>query len=159
MSQIPESIFTIIFSVLIIWISILSVFVLRMIQHYNTLTSSASGSGLKDALDSILTTQKRIAGNVDTLASTLQQEIDHGRLHIQKIGFVRFNPFADTGGSQSFTLALLDGKDNGLVLTSLYARAGNRWYSKEIIGGKGKGVALSREEEAAIAHAQTKKHV
>jgi len=39
-------------------------------------------------------------------------------------------------------------------VTSLYARAGNRWYIKEIIAGKGKDLALSKEEESAIDNAK-----
>ena len=40
----------------------------------------------------------------------------------QKIGVVRFNPFGDVGGDQSFVIALLDSKNNGFVISSLYSR-------------------------------------
>jgi hypothetical protein len=39
-------------------------------------------------------------------------------------------------------------------MTSLYARSGNRWYVKEVVGGKGKELALSKEEESVIQKAQ-----
>jgi hypothetical protein len=104
-------------------------------------------------LEQILSTQKKLRGETDDLYKTLEEVKKDGRLHIQRVGLVRFNPFSDTGGSQSFTLAILDGHNNGLVMTSLYARTGHRWYVKEVIAGKGKELALSKEEQAAIKKA------
>jgi len=48
--------------------------------------------------------------------------------NIQKVSVVRFNPFNDLGGNQSFTVALLDGNNSGTVITSLFTREGNRVY-------------------------------
>ncbi|HET9085842.1 MAG TPA: DUF4446 family protein [Candidatus Limnocylindrales bacterium] len=70
----------------------------------------------------------------------------------QRVGLVRFNPFEDTGGNQSFALALLDADGNGWVLSSLHARTGTRVYAKAIRGGRSDG-ALSDEESAAIKQA------
>ena len=73
--------------------------------------------------------------------------------HLQKMGFVRFNPFNDTGGDQSFCLAILDGHDNGIVISSLHSREQTRVYAKEIVAGKPKGVELSKEEREALREA------
>ncbi len=70
----------------------------------------------------------------------------------QRVGLVRFNPFEDTGGNQSFALALLDADGNGWVLSSLHARNGTRLYAKAIRGGRSDG-ALSDEETAALKQA------
>lgn len=70
----------------------------------------------------------------------------------QRVGLVRFNPFEDTGGNQSFALALLDAEGNGWVLSSLHARSGTRVYAKAIREGRPEG-ALSEEEAAAIKQA------
>jgi hypothetical protein len=70
----------------------------------------------------------------------------------QRVGLVRFNPFEETGGNQSFALALLDADGNGWVLSSLHARAGTRLYAKAVRGGRSDG-ALSEEETAAIKQA------
>jgi hypothetical protein len=72
---------------------------------------------------------------------------------LQKIGIVRFNPFKEIGGDQSFSIALLDGKDSGIVLTSLYSPQGNRIYAKPIEQGKSK-YHLSEEEKKAIERAK-----
>ncbi len=68
---------------------------------------------------------------------------------LQKTGLVRYNPFSDIGGEQSFSLAIVDKKGNGFVVTSLYARDGNRVYAKPINNGSSE-YTLSKEEERAI---------
>ena len=50
----------------------------------------------------------------------------------QRVGLVRYNPFEETGGNQSFALALLDADGDGWVLSSLHARSGTRVYAKAI---------------------------
>jgi hypothetical protein len=67
-----------------------------------------------------------------------------------KMGMVRFNPFKDVGGDQSFSIALLNGKNNGLVLSSLFTREGARIYAKSILGGVAEKYPLTDEEKEAI---------
>src|SRR4029078_11237479 len=71
------------------------------------------------------------------------------RRALQRIGMVRFNPFEDTGGNQSFALAILDVQGNGLVVSSLHSRGGTRVYGKTVAGGKAE-TALSQEEAEAL---------
>ncbi len=73
-------------------------------------------------------------------------------ISIQKIGVVRFNPFKDTGGNQSFAIAILDSKNNGFILSSLYSREGTRIYAKPIKNAIS-SYRLSKEEEEAIKKA------
>ena len=71
---------------------------------------------------------------------------------VTKVGIVRYNPFKDIGGDQSFSIALLDDSDSGIVVTSHYGRDANRVYAKPLEKGKSK-YSLSQEEEQAIAEA------
>ncbi len=75
---------------------------------------------------------------------------------VQKIGIVRYNPFSQVGGDQSFSLAFLDGDNDGVVITSYYTREGNRVYGKPVRGGKSE-YSLSEEEKQAIIKAQNGK--
>ena len=75
---------------------------------------------------------------------------------IQKVGMVRFNPFKEAGGDQSFSIALLDADNNGLVITSHYGRESNRVYAKPIEGGTSR-YQLSEEERQAIENAISQK--
>ena len=77
-----------------------------------------------------------------------------GQSHIQKIGLVRFNPFKDTGGDQSFILALVDAQDTGVVISSLHTRTGTRWYAKGVVRGKGVEYDLSDDEIKALRGAR-----
>lgn len=71
------------------------------------------------------------------------------QISVQKVGFVRFNPFQDTGGDNSFVLALLDRKQNGVLISSLYMREGIRLYAKRVEGGRTKQ-QLSEEEARVL---------
>ena len=73
--------------------------------------------------------------------------------HIQKMGLVRFNPFNEIGGDHSFSLAILDGADNGIIVTGLHTRDRSRIYAKPVIKGKSQ-LELSAEEKKALLKAQ-----
>ena len=136
-----------------IWLTIVTIFLIWIARHYNRLTKGVNAVGLYDILESLLQEKKENAKLMFGIRETVDSLTKDGRLHIQRVGIVRFNPFSDTGGAQSFTIALLDGQGNGVVMTSLYGRAGNRWYIKEVTAGRGKEVELSKEEESAIKKA------
>lgn len=74
---------------------------------------------------------------------------------LQKISVVRFNPFNDTGGDQSFAIACLDAENNGFTLTSLFTREGTRIYSKPIRNSEST-YPLTNEEKEAIEMAEEK---
>ncbi len=71
---------------------------------------------------------------------------------IQKVGVLRFNPFKDTGGDQSFSLACLDAQNDGFTLTGLFSREGTRLYTKPVTGAESK-YPLTEEEKEAIEEA------
>ena len=103
--------------VIFLWLSIVTVLIVRMIRHYNRLGAGVSKTGLKELLESILTGQADSKKRLSDAGLLLQHLVGDGKKHIQHIGVVRFNPFADTGGSQSFTVALLNGQDDGIIMT------------------------------------------
>lgn len=74
------------------------------------------------------------------------------KVSVQKIGFLRFNPFSDTGGDNSFVLALLDRNNNGVLITSLYLREKMRLYAKKVEDGQTQQ-QLSVEEEKVLKEA------
>lgn len=76
---------------------------------------------------------------------------------IQKVGVVRYNPFKDMGGNQSFSIALLDRNNSGLIISTLATREGVRVFSKSIIDGECSDFPLIEEEKRAIKIAKTSK--
>lgn len=110
-----------------------------------------SGS-LDEVLDSNLRQLVTLGERVGAL-SALQKELEAAnRRSVQRIGIVRFNPFADAGGDQSFAIALLDTLGTGIVLSSLNGRAETRVFGKQVSGGRSRH-QLSDEEVEAIAKA------
>lgn len=118
--------------------------------HYDKLIIRTRKESIDEILDILLDNQKKLTEENISLKKELREEILSSRLHIQKIGLVRFNPFERMGGEQSFIVALLDEEKNGLTLNFIYTKEGLRVYTKKIKNGKGKDYDLSEEEKKAI---------
>jgi hypothetical protein len=108
------------------------------------------------SLEHALTSHMKHVGAVDHRLTELNtrytQLANMASLASQKISLVRFNPFGDTGGDQSFSLAVLDAQDSGYVLTSIHGREGTRVYVKPVDLGASK-YTLSSEEQQALTQA------
>jgi hypothetical protein len=117
------------------------------------LTRGGEGRSLEGVLDAHLDKVDAVAHELDELAARMAVLEGAQRRAFQRVGLVRYNPFEETGGNQSFALALLDAAGDGWVLSSLHARSGTRVYAKAIRAGRA-DAALSEEETAAIKQAQ-----
>lgn len=71
---------------------------------------------------------------------------------VQRVGVVRYDAFPDAGGRLSYSVALLDGAGNGVVLTTITGRSETRSYAKAVRAGTGTD-PTSPEEQEAIAQA------
>ena len=113
-------------------------------------------NGDKD-LEELLSSQvEKVEKQQEQLDNILERVKDLERISqitFQKIGLVRFNPFKETGSDQSFSVALLNAKNNGFVITSLYGRDENRVYAKPIKQGES-DYSLTEEEQKALDQAQ-----
>lgn len=152
---ISANVIFIVLGIVVVWCASLTLWFLRLTARQQQLMKGGRQASLQDIVSSLLQGEKALLDQIRRLDHGLQKIESAQQGSFQKLGIIRFNPFADTGGNQSFTIALLDGANNGLVLTSLYARNTSRWYSKEVRLGKGKDAALSKEEEMAIAQSQS----
>src|SRR3989338_3715688 len=90
-----------------------------------------SGDAMADNVRRIMHLEARLEEIEPRLAATEAATA----VSVQKVGFLRFNPFQDTGGYNSFSVALLDQKNNGVLFSSLYMREGTRVYAKEVKNG------------------------
>ncbi len=136
---------------------ILLILILVLIIKVSSLSRKSkilfSGKDAK-SLEKIIMSQ---SGELKEMDKEVQELFDiSNRVHslalksIHKIGIIRYNPFKDIGGDQSFAIALLDGKNSGLVISSLHTREGTRVYAKPIIQGQSKKYPLAEEEKQAI---------
>lgn len=138
-----------------LWLSIITYFLFQLHSHYNKLTGGTSTRTLKNILEDLLQDVQLTKKDIAILKNRCDTIEKDGVLHLQKVGLLRFNPFKDTGGDQSFILALVDGNNTGVIISSLYARSGARWYAKRIINGQATEHTLSDDEKKAIKEAKT----
>jgi hypothetical protein len=104
-------------------------------------------------IEEILVGFKNLKERFDEVSKELKDIKAKSNFFMQKVGMIRFNPFKEVGGDQSFSLAILDGSDSGVVITSYYSRKENRIYGKPIKNGSS-DYPLSEEEVLAIEKAK-----
>ena len=100
-------------------------------------------------LKEVLTAFEKLSDDFSKVSQELVELKELNKKNLQKVGVVRFNPFKEGGGDQSFSIAVLDEANNGFVITSLYINATNRVYAKPIEKGTS-SYSLSQEEKEAI---------
>ncbi|HCQ63625.1 MAG: hypothetical protein UY71_C0023G0003 [Parcubacteria group bacterium GW2011_GWB1_52_7] len=133
----------------------LAVVLFDLRQRFMKLFAAAAPESHAELLTQILHRAEIAERDIASLRSRAEALEKIASRSFQKIGFMRFNPFADTGGDQSFALALLDHENNGIVVSSLYNREGTRIYAKAIDHGTPKQ-ALSEEEKEVLERAINK---
>lgn len=142
---------------LVVWLGVLTWFVIKSTNHYRRLTAGVTKNDLKEILEKLIKSVKDTSARQNNLLKTIDELRREDHFHLQKIGLVRYNPFAETGGNQSFCLAVMDNEDNGLVISSLHSRDTTRVYAKPVKKGKAAGFEFSQEEMRAIKEAKKNK--
>ena len=124
----------------------------RLTRRLEGITRGESGKSFEGILEAHLDKIYAVARDVDEVTARTKALETNVPTAFQRVGLVRYNPFEDTGGNQSFALAMLDAKGDGWVMSSLHARTGTRFYAKAVVAGKS-DTGLSEEEQAAIRQA------
>jgi hypothetical protein len=125
----------------------------RVETTYRTLTAGTSAGNLETVLEDHVRQVHQATQRVTELDELTRRVEYSSRSHIQRLGFLRFNPFRDSGGDQSFALALADRDGNGVVLSGLHGRDGTRVYAKPLEAWKSV-YPLTDEERQAIDSAK-----
>jgi hypothetical protein len=133
----------------VVWLSGLSVLIFLMWKKLGKLTGGVDGRNLLNVIEQVLDTEKANSTEIKKIKKEIEKINNLDLLHIQKTGLVRFNPFNEMGGDHSFTLALLDGHDNGFIITGLHTRERTRVYIKPVKAGRS-SLELSKEEKKAL---------
>jgi hypothetical protein len=132
-----------------VWLAMLQRSEARVRSRLRRILSDNGNAGLDEILDGQAKRIEQLSSRVDAL-NALERELEAStRLALQRVGVVRFNPFPDSGGDQSFAIALLDQGGTGIIVSSLHGRAETRIFAKEVTNGRSKH-SLSDEEQQAI---------
>ena len=108
---------------------------------------------LEDVLISISKIMERLKQRIDLNQADIKELRRRLIYSYQKSGLIRFNQLKEQGGNLSFSYALLDENDNGVVITNLHGRENSRMYTKPIVKGASE-IQLTEEEKAAVKVAQ-----
>jgi hypothetical protein len=119
------------------------------LRAYQALGGDSQGVSLPQLLESHMARVGEVSSRLEQLARLHDYLEVRSRGSLQHIGLVRFNPFEDTGSDQSFAIALLDDRRDGIVISSLHGRGTTRLFAKPVDAGESRH-ALSDEEAQAI---------
>ena len=138
--------------VLAIWVALLQRSEATLRRRLRRVLPDGESTSLDQVLDGQSQKIQTLGQRLDAL-NKLHHELEEiTQRTIQKVGVVRYNPFADAGGDQSFAIALLDSLGNGIVVSSLHSRTETRVFAKPVQSGRSR-YPLSDEEQDAIRKA------
>lgn len=129
----------------------------KLKNKYNKFMNGLSNASIEDVLGDCINKVNGVAEKnkeIEYKLNTVERDMYYC---VQKVGVIRYNAFDNVGSDLSYSIALLNNNDDGLVISSLYSRESSSTYAKPIIGGKSR-YALSAEEIKAIDTAK-KAHV
>ncbi len=138
------------FLFLLIWNVVLTYIYFSSTRYYRKLKDDKTGYSLHEILQALLVKFSRNEIKLKELDNSLGEMKESDLKNVSGVGLIRFNPFEEAGGDQSFSLALLDKNKNGIVISSLHGRSGTRIYCKPVKNAGKDKYELSVEERNAI---------
>ena len=135
------------------WVILLQIRLRRLQGQYIRLMTGTSGANLEALLNQHLDEVRQALETISSLDVRTRQAERTLQHTLQWMGMVRYNPFRDTGGAQSFALAFADGNGDGVVISSLHTRENTRVYAKPLHQWTSEHT-LTDEEQQAIARAR-----
>ena len=150
---------TIALSVVSILLAVVLIIVLcklkKLKRRVDSLTIGKDTESLEDIIVSYLERVESLEEGEEITRAALNAIKDNLKITYQKTGLVKYDAFREMSGALSYSLALLDKENNGVLISSMYSREGCYTYAKEIIKGESK-INLSEEEAEALKQAVAK---
>ncbi len=124
----------------------------KLKKRYAIFMKGKNAKSLEDTLiyrleqvDELIENNAANERNIDTIFKRM-------KFNFQKYGLVKYDAFQEMGGKLSFSLAMLNEKNDGYIINAVHSREGCYTYVKEIIDGNSI-IALAEEEEQALTQA------
>ena len=135
-----QDIYLIVFSIISLIIAIISLYIsIKIYKKYETnMKKLGEGKDFAQMIESYVSQVDKLNKRDDQIievCNNINNELSHC---IKKIGLYKYDAFGNTKNSLSFTLALLDRENNGIVINSIYGQDNSNVYSKPIIKGTSK---------------------
>jgi hypothetical protein len=140
----------------LVWNIILTFQFATLSKKYKKFMRGTSGKNIEgiflEELENIKSNDQKFNA-ISTRLDAMQDQIDKC---LQKQSIVRYNAFTDTGSDLSYSIAMMDNLDNGIVITGIYGRNEFIGYAKPVDNGTS-SYTLSVEEQLAITRCQKKR--
>lgn len=124
-------------------------------RRVDALTRGKDAESMEDTILRFFDNIKELEDAEQKMHRDIKEIKDNLKITYQKTGLVKYDAFREMSGALSYSLALLDKENNGVLISSMYSREGCYSYAKEIIKGESK-LNLSEEEAEALKQAVTK---
>ena len=124
-------------------------------RRVDSLTRGKDTESLEDIIVNFLERVESLEEGEEITRAALNAIKDNLKITYQKTGLVKYDAFREMSGALSYSLALLNKENNGVLISSMYSREGCYTYAKEIIKGESK-INLSEEEAEALKQAVAK---
>lgn len=134
----------------IVWNIILSVQLTGLKGKYKRLMRGSTNVSIEQLIKEYMDSIDNTVNKVDVLSGELMHLKDQADRCIQKCNIIRYNAFSDTGSDLSYSIALLDNYNSGVIITSIYGRNESVTYAKPVDNGQCK-YPLSLEEELVLS--------
>ncbi len=138
-----------------IWLLILTWLVFRQKSFFNNLFPQEKGRDIRNKFKEVIEAISGFEKDNQILERKLTGFKKDSLDNFSRMAVLKYNPYNDTGGDQSFSLVILNGKMDGVLITSLHSRSGTRTYLKNIKSGKSE-LELSKEEKKVLKQAMEK---
>ena len=127
-------------------------------SRYRKMMRGVNGNNLEEVVTNYM-------NNIDKASKRAKKALDENKILqeqivgcVQKVAIVRYKAFEDVGSYLSFSIAILDGEDNGIILTGIYGRQESTTYAKPIDRGISR-YDLSEEEITVLNNAINKNRI
>ena len=136
-----------------IWLIVLTIILILYRRKTNRILSGVKGESLEKILELHMERVNKAVEQNMRIEKEFLAFKEFSKSFLYRVGFKRFNPFQNTGGDQSFAVAILDDEGDGVVFSSMHAREGTRIYAKPVKGGIENAYKFSHEEKEVIDQA------
>ena len=141
------------FIILVVLYLINIIKLIKMRKNYKLFMNKVgNGNNIQETIEQYMNKIKEVEQENLNLKNYCKQLDNTIATSIQKVGLIRYSAFKDTGSDLSFTLALLNEENTGVVLNGIYSREMSNIYAKPVKNGSST-YTLSDEEKQAINEA------
>jgi hypothetical protein len=147
--------FTVMLIVLLILVIIIMKRLSKLNSKYQKFMQGKVAKSLESDIIALYEDNKYVKKAVEKNHKEITLLNDQIATTFQKVGLVKYDAFSHMGGKLSYSIALLDEKNNGFILNSVHSAEGCYSYTKEVVAGES-AIILGEEERQALNIAMNK---